>query len=1084
MGLSVYDLQTEYRTNPIGMDCKTPRFSWKLRSDRKNVLQKSIRIRVAEVDTGRTVYDTGERTTRTPYAVYEGEELRPSVPYRWELFVTAEDGSTAEGSGTFETGFLDPTLRAWEGARWIGPDEYCLEADVRGVFGIRMTFVWKDGSTRCGLVFGEGDKRIPDRPNYFLYEVDAGEKPAKLRIFRVGIAETDRPDVPLAEVPLQSFEHPEEGPLLTPEKLHAPHTLSVEVTGNCAFAYLDGVLVDAVKKKMFWGEEQICPRQLNPIGDNDVNTYPRLNRIGFFVPKGSRADFSDLSVWNLREPKAVVFEEKTQKSLDAKDEDIFCMQDPSHTSIPMFRAAFRTDSGRKIRRARISLTSRGIYTCQVNGAPVTDAFFAPGASQYDRRLNYQTYDITDRIRTGENAVGVILSSGWWSDAQTFSLQNFNYYGDRESFLARLVITYEDGTTQVLVTGPDTWKYCEEGPWTYAGFFHGEHYNAVTAERFRGFSEPGYDDSTWKVPAVLAPVPICGIHNGPIAWPDVNQQEPRIEGARDEGVHILKELQAVSMTEPKPGVYLYDMGVNAAGVPKVILHGSRGSRAMLRYGEILYPDLAEFAGRVGTLMVENLRDADCTDLYVFAGAPDGEEYMPRFTFRGYRYIEIRGTDRPPKLSEVKMEVLSSVRELTGQVRVSDPLVDRFLENVERSQTNNFISIPTDCPQRNERMGWAGDTTIFARTATFNADTRLFYTRWLEDMRDLQEGSGKYPDIAPVGGGFGGYTYESSAIQVAFELYEQYGDVSVIRENYDAMQAFMVYSRKNREAGSLAVGFTLGDWLAPEETDLTLICEAFYGNNARLMSLMAEAIGRAEDAAAYRKLYESLRKEFTARFFDPETGRTKDNTQCSYALPLSYQMVEADLIQKVGDRLAEKTCECGYLVNSGFFGTTPICPMLSETGHAEDAYRLMLQTRCPSWLYPVTQGATTVWERWDSFTRERGFGGHNSMNSFDHYSLGAVYEWFYRYVIGIQREENHPGYAHFVIRPDVTGAFSSAEGGFVCPYGRIGVSYRRDQEDCSVTVQIPEGTGAKLCLPGMEEELGSGTHTFHVAADRKV
>lgn len=1076
MGISVYDLQTEYQSNPIGMDCEKPRLSWKLHADRNGVKQSSVRICMKNADSGEQVYDSGECRTEKPYVVYAGRKLEPSTPYHWELTVTTEDGETAKGAADFETGFLDATAHAWGGAEWIGPDAYCLEADVRSVFGIRMTFALHGNGSRAGLVFGAGDKRITDHNNYFLYEVDAGESPAQLKIYRVGIAESDSEQIPMASVPIRRFGHAEEGSLLTSGNLREPHVLSVEVTGDCAYCYLDGILIDAEMRKMPWGEVIQAPRQLNPLGNNDVNTYPRLNRIGYFVPRGSAAVFSDLTVWNLREPKAVVFTEKGPKDISAEEKDMFCLQDPSHTSIPMFRTVFRTEAGKKIRRARISMTARGIYECRVNGAQVTDSFFNPGASQYDRRINYQTYDITGLIHAGENAVGVILASGWWSDAQTFALPNFNYYGDRESFLAKLVITYEDGTQQTLITSPDQWKYSGDGPWTYAGFFHGEHYNAVTAKRYQNFSDPDFDDSSWKKPVILEPVPIPGIHNGPIVWPDVNQKTPLITGTRDEGVHILKELTAVSMTEPLPGVYVYDMGENAAGVPKVTLHGKRNAQAMLRYGEILYPDLPEFAGKSGQLMVENLRDADCTDLYTFAGDPAGEEYMPRFTFRGYRYIEIRGTDRPPACREVKMEVLSSVRKRTGSVRVSDPLVNQFLENVERSQTNNFISIPTDCPQRNERMGWSGDTEIFTRTATFNADTRLFYTRWLEDMRDLQTDSGEYPAIAPVGGGFGGYTYESAAIQIAFELYEQYGDVRVIEENYDAMQSFMEYSRRIREAGSLAVGFTLGDWLAPEETNLDLICEAFYGNNARLMSVMAEAIGRTEDAAAYRILYEELRAGFTKRFFDPETGRTKDHTQCSYALPLFYRMVEENLVQKVGDRLAEKTGEIGYMIHSGFFGTTPICPMLSETGHAKEAYRLMLQTACPSWLYPVTQGATTVWERWDSFTREKGFGGHNSMNSFDHYSLGAVYEWFYRYVLGIQREEAYPGYQKFTIRPDVTGAFDRAEGGFVCPYGKIAVSYQREDGECRVTVQIPEGTEARLCLPGRDELLESGTYTF--------
>ena len=1076
MALSITKLQTEYQTEPIGIDKAHPRFSWNLASTKQDVVQKSWRIRVEDADRNELFWNSGIREDASPCVRYDGKPLLPETPYRIVLDITVKDGDSASAESFFETGIMDPRGPAKDGAQWIGPDAVCLEADVRSVFGIRAKFQIAEGSTGAGLVFGEGDKRIPDRPNYFLYEIDGSRDPAVLQIFRVGIAKEDDRSVPLAEVPLVSREDPARK-LLGKENLHEAHTLSVEVTGDCAYAYLDGVLVDAVEKKMPWGGTMQAPRQLNPLGDNDVNTYPRLNHIGFHVPKEQKAAFSDLAVWNLREPKAVVYENPEEKVLQGDEDGAFFLVDPSHTSIPMLRSAF-TEKKAGIKRARLYLTSRGIFTCLVNGQPVSDEFFAPGCSQYDRRLNYRTYDITEQIRDGENAVGVILASGWWSDAQTFSLPNFNYYGDRESLLGKLVITYEDGTKRNLVTDPDTWKYSGDGPWTYAGFFHGEHFDARKKEAYLHFSEPEYADDNWKKPSVITPVPIPGIHNGPIVWPDVNGTEPIIEAAEDEGVHILKEITAVSMREVEDGVFLYDMGVNQAGVPKVRLKGERGTTCMLRYGEILYPDLPEYQDKAGTLMVENLRDADCTDLYTFAGDPEGEEYMPRFTFRGYRYIEIRGVLTPPACSDVRLEVLSSVRELSGQVRVSDSNVNRFLANVERSQVNNFISIPTDCPQRNERMGWDGDTAIFARTAMFNTDARLFYTRWLEDCRDLQEESGKYADIAPVGGGFGGFTYESAPIQVAYELYEQYGDTEVIRDNYESMKQFMEYSRRNKEAGSLAVGFTLGDWLAPEETDLTLICDAFYGNNAGMMSRMAEAIGRTEDAKMYGALHASLRKEFTKKYFDPETGKTKDDTQCSYALPLFYDMVEEDMVQKAGDRLADATCRTGYTVQSGFFGTTPICPMLSKTGHKEDAGRLILQTKCPSWLYPVTQGATTIWERWDSFTKEHGFGGHNSMNSFDHYSLGAVYEWFYMYVLGIQRDEDHPGYEKFTICPDVGGVFDRAEGGFVSPYGRIDVKYERTGDTADVTAVLPAGTTAELVLPGIRKQLGSGTHHFTV------
>ena len=549
-----------------------------------------------------------------------------------------------------------------------------------------------------------------------------------------------------------------------------------------------------------------------------------------------------------------------------------------------------------------------------------------------------------------------------------------------------------------------------------------------------------------------------------------------------------------------------MGVNVAGVPDVRMCGTKGKTAKLRFAEVLYPNLPQFAGNIGRLMVENLRDADCTDLYTFRGDPDGEKYCPRFTFRGYRYIEISGVAKEPQRSDVRMKVLSSVPELTGKVEVSEQLINQFLENVRRSQQSNFISIPTDCPQRNERMGWDGDTAIFARTATFNSDTRLFYSRWLQCMRDLQDENGKYPDIAPVGGGFGGYTYESAAIMVAYELYQQYGDIKVISDNFDAMNSFMDYSARLYSMDNLDDGFTLGDWLAPEETSIKFICEAFYGNNARCMAKMASAVGNLELAQSYNAMYENMRRKFSKKWFDPVTGRTKDDTQCSYSLPISMCMLDNGLIDKAGDCLAEKTRRMGYLIGSGFFGTTPISTSLTRTGHAEDAYRLMEQTKCPSWLYPVTQGATSIWERWDSYTKENGFGGHNNMNSFNHYSLGAVFEWFYTDVLGIRRDEDKPGYKHFIVNPAI-GNWKFARGGFETPYGRIEVSWEHapkceyseitgnktndvmkqipevESDNVIISVKVPANTTATIMLEdGRRSDVGSGRYSYRVAKRR--
>ena len=1170
MSIGLTELKTEYMTKPLGMDCACPRFSWKLvaDADERDVVQNAYCLRVGHYPGADDVWNSGWVASGESGGVsYEGPALEPCTRYYWQVSVQAafnrpkgapgQSGSVCPEAAAvsservclkshsgewFETGFLDDSLSAWSGARWIGPKYLTVSPDVKGVFGLETAFWLAPGSRRAGVILGYGDRRIKDRENYFRFEVDVSRMPARLKIYRVGIVPEDRADVPVAEVDIVDRDDGGCGPVITDKNKYGRHVLRIDVTGNGAVTYVDGKKVDVTTRKMPWGGVCEAPRQLNPLGDNDVITFPRLNNIGFYVPEGQTAFFEYIRLRHLRKPYAVFFEETAADGMNeactgktgsifkealghgrmtieaghrtamsgycgmapdcrgAADDgrtaadlygaaawrisavqgDVLVAGNPGHTSIPMLRRSFTVED-KPVASARLYASARGIYECRVNGRPVTDTWFNPGQTQYDRHLMYQTYDLSEFLVPGENAVGVILASGWWSDAQTFELGNYNYYGDRESFLGKLVITYTDGTQTVIVTGTSEWKYSPDGPWTYAGLFHGEHYDAVRGEAFEHFDMPGYDDSLWIAPEEIAPVPIGEgevMGHGPIHWPYVNQQEPKMTGQAGGRIYAAGELEARSVCEIAPGVYIFDMGYNVAGVPKVHLCGIRGTQATLRFAEVLCPELPEFKGRAATLMTENLRDADCTDLYTFRGCPEGEDYMPHFTFRGFRYIEIRGVTRMPRPDEVHLVKLSSLRELPGNVRVSNELVNCFTDNVRRSQQSNFISIPTDCPQRNERMGWDGDTSVFARTASFYGDTRQFYSQWLQAMRDLQE-NGRYPDIAPVGGGFGGYTYESAGLHVTWEVYQQYGDVRVVEDNYDAMRAFMDYSADVYAHGGLVTPGTLGDWLSPQETDTELICLAFYGYNAYIMARMAECCGRRGDALHYGQLYRSLKAEFNERFIDAHTGRTVCDTQCSYALPLAFHMIADESAGLVGERLAERVARDDYRVMTGFFGTAPLNPMLTTAGHKEAAYRLMEQTRCPSWLYPVTQGATSIWERWDSYTKENGFGGHNNMNSFNHYSLGAVCEWLYMYVLGIRRDESRPGYRHFFAQPEIA-CWDFARGSFESPYGTVGASWERLSDgEYHYCLCVPPNTSATVILPdGYHRTVGSGSYTWHV------
>lgn len=707
---------------------------------------------------------------------------------------------------------------------------------------------------------------------------------------------------------------------------------------------------------------------------------------------------------------------------------------------------------------------------------------------------YQTFDVTEKIRSGENAMGALLAEGWWSGACTFMGEFWNYFGDRQSLLAKLVITYADGTEQVVVTDPDRWQYFNEGPIRYGSLFQGEVYDARKEKQVEDWTVPGYDTTAWK-PAQEIDLKSCmttAHSNGWVAADDYT--DFRLTGQFGQTVKAIKELTAVSVKEVQPGVFVYDMGQNMAGVPRVYLSGMKpGTKISLRFAEVEYPDLSEYAENVGMIMLENIRAAMAQDIYIAKG---GDEVIsPRFTYHGYRYLEITGIDKQLSPESVKGIVLSSINELTAGYETSNEKVNRLWQNILWSSYANFISIPTDCPQRNERLGWNGDISVFSRTATYLSSLPQFLRRHLAAMRHTQREDGRFPDIAPLGGGFGGMLWGSAGITVAWEAYQQYDDKVLLTEHYESMKQYIHYILEkciDASTGVLVqekVWGNLGDWLGLEDNknDKTLLWESYFIYDLDLMEKIATILNKDEDAGWFRKLAADRREFFSRTYIHPENGKTiasgvagqKEgkwvDIQTSYVLPLAFNLVDSGMKDKLADHLIQSVVrknvtdtgrECPpYSLMTGFIGTAWINPVLSECGHGEVAYRLLQQTSYPSWIYPVEQGATTIWERLNSYTHLDGFGGNNRMNSFNHYSFGAVGSWMCNYSLGIQRDEDHPGFKHFVLKPEVdtTGGMTDAKGFYHSMYGRIESSWSVEKDSVVYRFMIPANTTARVYIP---------------------
>lgn len=1147
--VSVKNVQVEYQNKPIGMDILWPRFSWQMASQEgeRGIFQSAFQIKVMDEE-ATEVWDSGKIQSDVSLGItYAGIPLKPVTRYTVTIFVWDQRNNKVSNTSWFETGLLntDPSLTAWDGAQWIGGSEQdmVLASHYLSVFKINYALQLDKASksTRAAFVFGGNDRRLMDvnkniqvvttdkNENYIAFELDIrnlNEKKdgvAKFHVYRVGYAKTDRTDVPFESFDISLN-------LINQQNKYDKHQFYIECNFGIFEVYLNEIKKE--NKLVFTANPSPSPfadngLNLNPVGKgNDYISFPMLADIGFWLHEHQTASFSAVTLRNYRTPSNTLFSEDLESStykgifqrfvangtmnivaesyqVKGGNYGTLLLADPSKNAAPMLRTAF-TAADKKISKARLYITARGIYEAYVNGKRVGDDYFNPGLTQYNKTHMYQTYDVTDLLgENSQNVLGIWLSEGWWSGNITYRGENWNYFGDRQSVLSKLVIIYEDGRNKIITSNDTDWKLFTEGPIRYGSFFQGEIYDAGKEASIVDWSRPDFDDSEWKpaVAVALEGAAVVGGFKDPQGrMIELDYGNQHITGQLGGNATIVKTLTAQSMDEVRPGVYVYDMGQNMVGVPQIkLLNGKVKDTLTLRYAEVLYPDLPQYDEQIGMVMLENIRAALAQDLYIRKG---GEEVIqPRFTFHGYRYLEITGIDRPLPLENVKGLVISSVDELASSYETSNNLVNKLWENVTWSLRGNFLSIPTDTPARNERMGWSGDINVFAKAATFLGHVEPFLRRHLLAMRDMQAANGRFTDVAPVGGGFGGTLWGSAGIVVPWEIYQQYGDLAVLSEHYGAMKNYVAFlAGKETENGVLDEG-PLGDWLSPEnaKNDNTALWNAYQVYNLDILAKTAQLLGKEDEASEFRRQYNQRKAFFNQTYVDPVTHRTihtghagfrfgppppEDqrpkagdivDTQASYAIPLALHVFnEAHMpfaITHLADAVSRKnTDDTGkvrpqYSLMTGFIGTASLSEALSAHGKHAEAYRLLQQTSYPSWLYSVINGATTIWERLNSYTVEEGFGGNNSMNSFNHYSFGAVLAWMYNYSLGIQRDPENPGFKHFILNPtpDPDGVMTWAKGHYDATYGRIASQWSQEGTIFRYKATVPPNTSATLYLP---------------------
>lgn len=741
-------------------------------------------------------------------------------------------------------------------------------------------------------------------------------------------------------------------------------------------------------------------------------------------------------------------------------------------------------AAKTVKRAVVYASALGLYDLYCNGQRVGDAFFQPGWSDYLQRAYYRSHDVTVLVRTGgANVLGAVVAEGWYSGYVGYGLLvgygpnkvGRSFYGKTPALRAQLEIDYTDGTHETVATDA-TWRVTDRGPTREADLLMGEAYDARA--ELGTWSAPGYDAKAWSPAIAAAANPRTkAVYSDAAGDRDMDLSfiaPPRMQAYSAPPIRITQELPAKTVTEPKPGAYVFDLGQNFAGIVRLKVKGAAGTQVRLRFGEMLHKD--------GTIMTENLRKARATDFYTLRGDPAGETWSPRFTYHGFQYVEVTGLTAKPSPEMITGLVLHNDTPLTGSFECSDPVLTQFGRNAQWTQRANFVEVPTDCPQRDERLGWMGDAQAYVRTASFNADVAGFFTKWMDDVEESQRSFGAYPDYAPypMAHGSAGKTFGTgwtdAGIICPWTIWQTYGDTRMVERHWNSMTRFMEWRHASTTPEGLgtSLGNPWGDWLnVNETTPVDFIDTCYHVLVCTQMAEMAEAIGRPLEAATYRKRRAKSQAAFTKTYRTPAGALTID-TQSAYVLALSVGLIPEKDLATATATLAAKIAKNDHRMATGFLGTKSLLPALTGSGQHDLAVRLFQSRKFPSWGYEVSNGANTVWERWDSYTTEHGFNGANgkqnsAMNSFSHYAFGAVMEWAYRVLAGI--DSQGAGYRHIVIRPrpptpgsnpDQTPV-NAVKAHYDSINGRIASAWTLDGGTFTLDVTVPANTTASVFLP---------------------
>jgi alpha-L-rhamnosidase len=1002
-GITAGNLRCEYRTEPLGIDIARPRLSWIVDSSKRGQKQTAYQVLVSSSEDNLAegkadLWDSGKVVSDETICVeYKGKSLASRQDCFWKVQVWDKDGQSSGWSKPTHWSMGMLNEGDWKG-QWIGYDVNPPSEIVPEEFQ-KAKWIWSADMK---------SKNAKPGKMYFRTAVEL-TKESKMKSAVCYIAVDDLVKLFINGKSVGSHKGWQPAKTIDIKDQIQPghNTLAVVVTNEGKSANPAGLIAAVVIEMQDGQKKFICTdgQWLVSQKAQDQWTAPNYND----------------SVWAKAE---VIGDYGCQPWGQVKV--MQTIQSPAR----YLRGEFAVS--KPVKRACLYATAMGICQVYLNGQQISQDYFTPGWTDYVKRVYYRTYDVTSFLKKGDNAIGAILADGWYAGYVGYEHKR-NHYGQKLRFLAQLIIDYEDGSTVVIGTDP-AWK-ASFGPILEADFLMGETYDA--RKELTGWDKTGYDDSAW-----------ARVDTG-------KELDPQVQAAVSNPVTIFQEISAVSLTEPAAGNYVFDMGQNFAGIVRLKVCGKAGQPIRLRFAERLNPD--------GTIYTANLRGARATDTYICKGKGT-EVWSPGFTFHGFQYVELGGIDYKPGLDAITGIALSSDTPVVGTFECSDPMINKLHSNIYWTQRMNFIDIPTDCPQRDERLGWTGDAQVYIRTATLNTDCHAFFTKWLVDLSDAQRADGQFPMVAPlkVAGDDGGPAWADAGVICPWTMYQVYGDRRLLEQQYPFMVKFIEFC-KNRSTSELlppAKFHCFGDWLnIKDDTPKDVIYTAYFALSTKLTAKTAETLGKVEDAKKFNELFDGIKQAFNKAYVTAD-GKIKGDTQTAYVLAIAVGLVEGEKYQAAAKRLVELIEKRYWHLSTGFVGTKDLMLVLAKIGRNDVAYRLLHNDTFPSWGFSIKHGATSIWERWNGWTPEEGF-GELGMNSFAHYSFGAVYQWMVENIGGI-----HVGdvaYKKIVIKPQPGGKLTWAKTSYDSIQGIIATGWKIEKDKLLLAVAIPANTTAVLHVP---------------------